>query len=67
MSDDEIRSGLAEAAKDRGQADQLRAEATERLADLLRRARDADAITMTEAAKLGGVSRVAAYELVKAA
>ena len=61
---DEIRAGLAKAAGKRAAADEKHARATADLRHWLREARDADGLTMSEAARLGGVSRNSAYKLL---
>jgi hypothetical protein len=61
---DEIRAGLAKAARERAEADERHARATADLRRWLREARDAEGFTMSEAARLGGVSRKSAYALL---
>lgn len=61
---DEIRAGLAKAARERAAADERHARATDDLRRWLHAARDAEGLTMSEAARLGGVSRNSAYALL---
>ncbi len=63
-SADEIRAGLAKAAQERADAAQRHTRATADLRHWLRAARDNDGLSMSEAAKLGGVSRKTAYALL---
>lgn len=60
-----IRQRLKEAAKQRAAADESHAAATAKLVQHLRHAADADGITMSEAAKLAGVSRKTAYQMLR--
>lgn len=62
-----IRSGLQDAAKGRAEADERFVLATRNLEYWLRRARDDKGISMTEAARLAGVSRKTAYAMAEAA
>ncbi len=63
-SADAIREGLRRAAQDREDADKKHARATADLRRWLRAARDAEGLSMSEAAELGGVSRKTAYALL---
>lgn len=62
-----IRSGLQEAAEERAKADERFVAATRNLEYWLRRAHDDKDISMTEAARLAGVSRKTAYAMAEAA
>jgi hypothetical protein len=63
----QIRSGLKKAAEKRAQADARFVAATRDLEYWLRRAHGDQGMSMTEAAKLAGVSRKTAYAMAEAA
>lgn len=63
MTPDEIRQRLQDAARRREQADRDHREATDDLRRWLERARETN-ISHTEAAKLAGLSRNGAYDLM---
>ena len=64
MTPDEIRDGLRNAAVRREQADRDKAEATEDLRRWLREAEPTN-ISHAEAARLAGLSRNGAYQLLR--
>lgn len=64
---EEIKRGLETAARERAEADDKHARATSRLITLLREARKAGGLGFTEAARLGGITRQSAYELLDSA
>ena len=61
---DEIRNGLARATEQRREARELEARATSELRDWLEEAQSCEGLTMGEAAKIVGVSRVMLYKLL---
>ena len=65
VSPDRVRLYLQEAAEKREKAQKAREDATDELRYWLREAQKVDGLSMSEAARLGGVSRFTAYELLK--
>ena len=65
MNADQIRKELSGLAQVRAGLDADLEQSRSDLAKLLRRAQDADGLSMKEAAELAGLSRVSAYELLK--
>lgn len=60
----EIRAGLATAKKKRVDGKALVEQGTDELRKWLDEANENDDVSMAEAARLGGVSRVTAYEML---
>jgi len=62
---DKIREALTRVSGERQAAETANRKATTELRRLLRDAQKAEGLSMSEAAKLAGISRVSAYELLK--